>query len=578
MSEFNVMAMSKPVRFIFCQLLVIPMLLISAFAAMADAAEEKRVALVIGNNAYTHATPLDNSRNDAEAIAEALVRLDFDTVSSLDLDQHGMQTALRDFEERIKDADVALFYYAGHGLQTHGKNYLVSTNADLRSESDLQFNTIDLQIVIDFMQDPDRTNIIILDACRDNSLADQLALSLPKSRSNGVARGLAKVESGVGTLVAFATAPGDDALDGLGPHSPFSESLLQHIETPGLEVRQLFSRVRDDVYRSTDGDQVPWDNSSLRSDFYFNPAIQPAVVAKSPEPAAETVKAEFLFWDTIKDDQTPENYAEFVRLFPDSIFTSVARQRLAALRDPNERQIALQEETVPQPAAKPAPAPAPEIVTALASSEADLPKTRVMSIETPLAKTIADGWRRRPYALRGRNVHGCHGTGSETARVGDWKAIEPDYSPVKFENLYENGVAAFSAETFDVSASLGVQAEDGEVLLVEYKKAVGVTSAWCAYEALSEELFSNVLAATDYFSGQDLTTTHTGFTKAGWMEFAFGLVVVEGAEGPRNCMTFAGFQGSKRVDGFFCRDIGVAIDASEIDSILARIKIDGVIG
>jgi|GEM_PF-4553774 len=572
------MAMSKHVLLVFFRLLVIPMLLISAFAARADVTEEKRVALVIGNNAYDHATPLDNPGNDAEAIANALARLGFDTVLSFDLDQEGMQTALRDFEERVRDADIALFYYAGHGLQTNGKNYLVSTNANLKSESDLHFNTIDLQIVLDFMQDPDRTSIIILDACRDNPLADQLAQSLPKPRSNSVARGLAKVESGVGSLVAFATAPGDYALDGLGAHSPFGESLLRHIETPGLEVRQLFSRVRDDVYRSTDGLQIPWDNSSLRSDFYFNPDIQLAAAPNPPEPAADTAKAEFLFWDTIKNDQTPENYAEFLKLFPDSIFASVAEQRLAAFRDLNEKPAVLQEAIEPVAAAPLETQTEPQTVTALAPPQGNEQKTRVMSMDTPSAQTIANGWRHRTYTLRGNNVHGCRGAGKEMAKVGDWTEIEPDLSPIQLESRYEQGVSAFSAKNFDISADLGVQADDGEILLVEYKSAVGRSNTWCPYKALSKNLFSDMLARTDYFANQRLTTIHTGFARAGWMEFAFGLVTSEGAEGPRNCLTFAGFQGSKRIDGIFCRDIGVPIDASEVDSILARIKVEGVIG
>lgn len=572
------MATLKCLQNSFLNVILIPLLLLIAPAAEANTAQEKRVALVIGNNDYDHATPLDNPRNDAKAMADALARLDFETVLGIDLDQQGMQSALRDFEERIRDADVALFYYAGHGLQTHGKNYLVSTNADLRSESDLHFNTIDLQLVMDFMQDPDRTSIIILDACRDNPLADELARNLPKSRSNTVTRGLAQVESGVGTLVAFATAPGEYALDGNDVHSPFSQSLLRHIETPGLEVRQLFSRVRDDVYRDTGGAQIPWDNSSLRSDFYFDPVVQLAAAPNPSESTADTTEAEYLFWETIKNDQTPENYAEFLRLFPESIFAGVAQQRLASYRHSDEERVATGIQTAPETAVTLKSATKPVTVAKLASPQEHEEKTRVMTMDRPSAGTLANGWPHRAYSLRGNNVHGCRGTGKEMARVSDWVKVEPEVSPVRFAGGYQEAVATFSAEDFNITADLGVQVNDGEILLVEYKRAVGNARAWCPYKALSRSLFSDLIAGVDYFSRQDLTTVHTGSTRAGWMEFVFGLVAVEGTEGSRNCMAFVGFQGSKRVDGFFCRDIGNAIDASEIDSILARVKIEGVIG
>lgn len=624
------MAQSACVRTFTFPVLLLLLLMTALFipsAAWAEAAKEKRVALVIGNNAYAHATPLDNPRNDAEAIANALVRLDFDTILRFDLDQHGMQQTLRDFEARIQDADVALFYYAGHGLQTRGRNYLVSTNADLRSESDLHFNTVDLQIVLDFMQDPERTSIVILDACRDNPLADQLASSLPKSRSIEVHRGLAKVESGVGTLVAFATAPGDYALDGLGEHSPFGQSLLRHIETPGLEVRQLFSRVRDDVYRSTDGVQVPWDNSSLRADFYFKPEIKLASV-DSTGVAAETTsdatitpadandakaaedvttKAEFLFWETIKNDQTPENYADFLRLFPDSIFAGVAKQRLDAYSDRSERQVVPIEDTPPetepaletepsivteilsrpQPQTKPQPEPHPkriddaaatEAVAALAEEAVQVRIANAPGVAVLPARGIAEGWRRRTYALRGKNVHGCHGTGRETTKVGEWVAAELEASPIRLQSPHPDQVAAFASKTFDVAADLGVRSDADEIVLVEDKQAVGRSHAWCAYEVLSDDLFSSMLAGTAFFPNQELTTIDSGFTHIGWMEFAFGLVVVEGLEGTRNCLAFAGFEGSRRVDGYLCRAVGVPVDAAEVDAILARVAVDGVAG
>ncbi len=573
------MVMSKFAQALFLALCVGILVVHATWAAMANTADEKRVALVIGNNDYDHAVQLDNPRNDAKGIADALARLNFDTTLTFDLDQQGMQTTLRDFEERIRDADVALFYYAGHGLQTRGKNYLVSTDADLTSESDLHFNTIDLQIILDFMQDPNRTNIIILDACRDYPLAEQLALSLPKSRTTAAARGLARVESGVGTLVAFATAPGDFALDGDGAHSPFGQSLLKHIETPDLEIRQLFTRVRDDVYRSTDGLQIPWDNSSLRSDFYFKRDVDPAPAKPVAQAETSASDAEFLFWETIKDDSSPENYEEFLRLFPESVFANVAKQRLAHAYDPNGTDRIMRTSVtpiVPAPAVSEAP---PQVVAQPVALQEDQAASQIATMETPLARSIADGWQHQSYSLRGNGVHGCRGTGRESAKVGDWQSIDPNQSPIALARPYdENDVYTSSSKTFDIAAHLAVQVDHDEFFLVESKRAVGTAHSWCGYPVLSKNLFTNMLARSDYFDDQNLTTMTSGRLRFQLIEFAAGLVAVEGEDGLRNCLTFVGVQSSQRIDGFICRAIGVPIDTSEIGNLLARIKIKGVIG
>ena len=161
-------------------------------------------------------------------------------------------------------ARTALLFYAGHGMQVEGKNYLVPVDAKLEAPSDLNFETIELDKLLDVLNDTARANIIILDACRDNPLARSFASKLGATRSAATGNGLAAYSSvGTGTLIAFATAPGQVALDGKGTNSPFTAALTKHMRTPGLEVRQMLTRVRAEVASVTQSRQIPWDNSSL---------------------------------------------------------------------------------------------------------------------------------------------------------------------------------------------------------------------------------------------------------------------------------------------------------------------------
>src|SRR4029079_10854535 len=187
-----------------------------ATPALAD----RRVALVIGNSAYKNAPQLKNPANDAADMAAALTRLGFDVIRGLDLDYSGMRATVRRFSEKLPDANVALLFYAGHGLQVAGKNYLVPIDAQIESQADLDFGTIDLDLVLRGMEADTRTNIIFLDASRDNPLAAHLSRKLG-TRSGLVSRGLAQVDTSVGTLISFSTQPGNVALDGDGRNSPF---------------------------------------------------------------------------------------------------------------------------------------------------------------------------------------------------------------------------------------------------------------------------------------------------------------------------------------------------------------------
>ena len=268
-------------------------LLLAASSSLAYADTGRRVALVIGNGAYQNAAHLPNPPNDARAVAEALRGLDFEVIEAVDLDQPDMLARVDEFSARLEGADTGLFYYAGHGLQVAGENYLVPIDARLQREAQVRLQTLPLQTVLATMEAAVATRIVLLDACRDNPLAQQLKRSMAASRSSAVGQGLAEVRTAVGTLIAYATGPGDVASDGEGEHSPFTAALLDHIATPGLEVRQVLGRVRDEVLKQTGERQVPWDSSSLRGEFYFKPAAPRAplghrstLLLQKPLPAA----------------------------------------------------------------------------------------------------------------------------------------------------------------------------------------------------------------------------------------------------------------------------------------------------
>ncbi len=263
---------------------LIAVLLVQALTIL-PAAAAKRVALVIGNAAYSQAGPLTNPVNDAADMAKALTGFGFDVILGLDLDRRAFDEKLRAFSNALEDADTAVLFYAGHGLQVAGHNYLIPVDASLRGERDLDFEAVQLDFVLKQMEvgRDGKTNIVFLDACRDNPLARNLARSMG-TRSASIGKGLAEVQTGVGTFIAYSTQPGNVALDGAGRNSPFTAALAKHVLERSRNLTALMIEVRKDVLKETGGQQVPWDHSALTSDFFFDPTAQSAEPAL---PAAE---------------------------------------------------------------------------------------------------------------------------------------------------------------------------------------------------------------------------------------------------------------------------------------------------
>ena len=231
------------------------------------------MALVIGNGAY--ASPimprLSNPPHDAVAIGNTLETLGFDVDVVIDATKQTMEDALARLARKARDADVTLIFYAGHGLQDQGKNYFAPIDATLSDETDLRRRFIRLDDVLDDLAGAKGARILLLDACRDNGAVEALRAVVPKFRSAGVSRGLARIPEAQGQLVAFATQPDRVAADGEGADSPFTTALIAHLGEPGIELRTVLTRVRVDVANATNHDQIPEVSDSLLGEIYLRP-------------------------------------------------------------------------------------------------------------------------------------------------------------------------------------------------------------------------------------------------------------------------------------------------------------------
>jgi ankyrin repeat protein len=290
-----------------------------SLASASAAAAEARIALVVGNSAYTDIPALANPANDAALMASALADVGFAVVKVVDADRDAMAAAIRDFGKRLRGggADaVGLFYYAGHGVQAAGVNYLIPLGAPVETEADLEASAVSAQWVLSQMDYAGNAlNIVVLDACRNNPFS---------SGFRSATRGLARMEAPSGSLVAYAAAPGQIAYDGAGANSPYTAALADTLRTPGLDLEDVFKRVRVAVEAATGRAQTPWEESSLRGDFFFVPPL-----ATTTTPADQSL--DLAFWESIKDSTDPAGYQAYLEQFPDGAFAPLARLRLVEL-------------------------------------------------------------------------------------------------------------------------------------------------------------------------------------------------------------------------------------------------------
>ncbi len=315
----------------------------------AQANRGKAVALVIGNSAYQHTSPLANPKNDAIDVGEALRRHKFEVISGFDLDKAGMDKRIREFADRVRGASVSVFFFAGHGLQVSGQNYLVPVDAKLSTAAALDWEMVRLDLIHRSMEREVATNILFVDACRNNPLTRNLERAMG-TRSVEIGHGLAQVEAGVGTLVSFSTQPGNVALDGTGRNSPFAGALVKHMGASKDDLSAILIAVRNDVMKETQRKQVPWEHSALTGRFYFG----------GPAPAGPT--PDEISWALIQETSDPALLGRFVIQFPDSKRRKEA-EKLAA-------ELAARMPVPPEKAEKLSqPTPAPVVVSRTLADE-----------------------------------------------------------------------------------------------------------------------------------------------------------------------------------------------------------------
>jgi uncharacterized membrane protein YgcG len=312
-------------------------MLFTVEAAKAD----RRVAFVVGNGAYKNVAQLPNPPVDAKAMASVLRNVGFEVVEGTNLTRDKMTEKLLEFGKKAQGADVAVFFYAGHGIAISGTNYLLPVDADIKSEMDVKLGAaINIDLTLDQTMNDAKVKLVFLDACRDNPFAAKIKSSASSTRSVSVQTGLAEMKSGEGTLIAFATGPGQTALDGQeGTNSPFTRALIAHITTPGIEIQQAMTEVRAQVNEETNKGQLPWGHTNLIGAVYLNPAAAPAPGA-SPASAAPAVASnspgtdiELEFWRSVKESNKPEELNAYLSSYPNGQFKSLALARIASLEN-----------------------------------------------------------------------------------------------------------------------------------------------------------------------------------------------------------------------------------------------------
>ncbi|MFO1107813.1 MAG: caspase family protein [Bradyrhizobium sp.] len=308
------------------------------FGVSTDAFADKRVAFVVGNGAYKNVPVLPNPAVDAKSMARLLRNVGFEVVEGANLSRDKMTEKLLDFGKKAEGADVALFYYAGHGIAVNGTNYLLPVDADLKSEMDVKLGAaINIDLTLEQTMGDAKVKLVFLDACRDNPFAAKIR-SAKATRSANVGSGLAEMKSGEGTLLAFATGPGQTALDGeAGTNSPFTRALLANIAQPGVEIQQAMTKVRAQVNEETAKGQLPWGHTNLIGSVYLNPAKSAGAADEAPNTPAPTATAasdvELEFWRSIKDSNKVEELNAYLTNYPSGTFKSLALARIAALQD-----------------------------------------------------------------------------------------------------------------------------------------------------------------------------------------------------------------------------------------------------
>jgi hypothetical protein len=324
--------------------IVVAWLALATFAPGAIHAEteraQSRFALVIGNSTYQHAPALKDVHGDAIAVADAFSRLGFNVATVEDATFEDFRRALLQFGRAARGADIAVIYYAGHGMVASGENWLLPTDVELKNEVDVDNEAIDVQAVMRSVSTAKSLGLIILDACRQNPF---LAGMQRATRTRGIDRGLARVEPNDNILVAYAARDGTTVVDVAGPHSPFTTALLKNIETPGLEIAFLLRNVHDDVLEITHDEQEPAVYGSLsKNEIFLGPASNQE---KRIDDAASGPTAEEIAWSFLRESIDQGTLRNFINEYPSGKYVAEAKMRIASLQAP----VTLSEPSSPAP-------------------------------------------------------------------------------------------------------------------------------------------------------------------------------------------------------------------------------------
>jgi uncharacterized caspase-like protein len=373
-------------------------LALSGHGPSGEAWASARVALVVGNGEYGQEIGrLKNPAGDAKLMAETLQGLGFDVSLVMDADQKAMKRAIRAFGQKLRETGaggIGLFYYAGHGVQVDGENFLLPIGAQIEAEGDVELEAVSASSILSQMQFAgNAVNLVFLDACRNN----------PMTRSfRSGSRGLARVDAPRGSFVGYSTAPGDVSVDGDAEHSPYTLALVEELTQPGISIEEAHRAVRGKVLAATNQRQTPWDSSSLTGPVILaaaKPAEAPQAAAVAPAPAqapAGNQQAELLFWDSIKNSDNPATFEAYIKQFPNGIFAGLAQAKVdeleAASAGPTETQSAARQvQPTPQPVAvaQPEPEAAPLAIEELAGVFVAMKSANVRMGPATDAKIIA---------------------------------------------------------------------------------------------------------------------------------------------------------------------------------------------
>lgn len=302
----------------------------------------ERVALVVGNSAYDSVPRLENPRNDATDISDVLGEIGFDVELLMDLDHTAMRKSLEAFQGRSINADIALIYYAGHGIEVGKQNYLIPVDARLESDRAVRFEAISLDDMVFAADGAKRLSVVIVDSCRDNPFRNRMVRQDP-TRSLG--RGLAEIEPSPNSVVAYAARGGSVAMDGNGRNSPYAEALLEALAEPGLEIGLMFRKIRDRVLEKTNHRQEPWIYGTLSQDLVYLNRSETLTDQTNPLSSAAAQEDPVLaLWLRVKDSGEVSNFEDFLDRYPDSDFAEIARIRIDRLNGDEDIPIELSRE------------------------------------------------------------------------------------------------------------------------------------------------------------------------------------------------------------------------------------------